>query len=300
MDAKTPPRPGAALAHLLTQLDLEPIEVDIFRAAAPRGGWKRVFGGLVVSQALVAAQRTVEGRAPHSLHGYFMLGGDPEAPIVDQVERLRDGGSFTTRRVSAIQHGRPIFTLIASFQVDEPGFSHQVPAPAVPGPEGLPDDVTIFQAAGSPPQARHYFSLQKPIEMRIVDPARYVGRAGLGKSAPASADSRQDIWVRAAGALPDDPAIHRAILAYVSDYTLLDTALVAHGRTIFEPEIQVASLDHALWFHRPFRADEWLLYAQDSPNASGARGLTRGLFFARDGSLVASVMQEGLIREKTR
>ncbi|MDE2016602.1 MAG: acyl-CoA thioesterase II [Hyphomicrobiales bacterium] len=296
MDATT--KDPAPLARLLSQLDLEPIEVDIFRAAAPRGGWKRVFGGLVVSQALVAAQRTVEGRAPHSLHAYFMLGGDPEAAIVYQVERMRDGGSFTTRRTTAIQHGRPIFTMIASFQAEEPGFSHHVPMPDVPGPEGLPDDLALLAAAGAPPQARHYFSLQKPVEFRVVDASRYLGRAAAGGPAPAVA--RQDVWVRAAGTLSDDPAQHRAMLAYISDYTLLDTALVAHGRTIFEPEIQVASLDHALWFHRPFRADEWLLYAQDSPNASGARGLTRGMFFARDGSLVATAMQEGLIRRRTR
>ncbi len=281
--------PGA-IDDLLNILDLEQIEQNVFRGHSPQVGWQRVFGGLVIAQALVAAMRTVAGREPHSLHAYFLLPGDPAVPILYEVDRIRDGGSFTTRRCIAIQHGRAIFALSASFQVREQGLDHAFPMPDVPAPEDLPSEAELYAQFGGmfPEPMRRWFSQERPIEIRPVDLAHYLGHK--------LATPAQYVWVRASGRLPDDTAIHRAVLAYVSDMTLLDTALVAHGRTIFEPELQVASLDHALWFHRPFRADDWLLYAQDSPNSSGARGLTRGLLFARDARLIASVAQEGLIR----
>ncbi len=244
----------------------------------------------MIAQALVAAARTVEGREPHSLHGYFLLSGDPSVPIIYEVDRIRDGTSFTTRRCNAIQHGRPIFSLSASFQIKEVGLDHAVPMPDVPAPESLPAEAQLYAQFGAffPEAMRRWFAQERPIEIRPVDLSHYLGHK---LSAPV-----QHVWLRATGRLPDDPAVHRAVLAYLSDMTLLDTALVAHGRTLFDPALQVASLDHALWFHRPFRADGWLLYAQDSPNSSGARGLTRGLIFRREGDLVASVAQEGLIR----
>ena len=279
-----------AVAELLAMLDLERIEDNIFRGRSPQVGWQRVFGGLVVAQALVASARTVESRAPHSLHGYFLLPGDPHAPIIYEVDRLRDGKSFTTRRCNAIQHGRAIFSLSASFQIDEPGLEHAVAMPDVPLPETLPSEAEMVAKYGAimPESIKRWFASDRPIETRPVDPSRYVRH---DPGAPA-----QNVWLRAAGPLPDDPAIHRAVLAYLSDMTLLDTALIGHGHYVFDAQLQVASLDHALWFHRPFRADEWLLYVQDSPNASGARGLTRGLLFSRDGRLVATAMQEGLMR----
>jgi acyl-CoA thioesterase-2 len=282
----------AAVAELLSLLDLEKIEHNIFRGHSPQVGWQRVFGGLVISQALVAAARTVEGRTPHSLHAYFILPGDPAVPIVYEVDRLRDGKSFATRRCNAIQHGRAIFTLSASFQLEEDGLEHYFPMPEVPAPETLPSEAEIHARFGAlmPDPVRRWFERDRPIEARPVDLTRYVRHE---PRAPA-----QNVWLHATGQLPDDPAVHRAVLAYLSDMTLLDTALIAHGRTIFEPDLQVASLDHALWFHRPFRADEWLLYVQDSPNSNGARGLTRGLLYAHDGRLVASVAQEGLIRRR--
>jgi acyl-CoA thioesterase-2 len=254
-----------------------------------------VFGGLVIAQALVAAARTVEDRTPHSLHCYFLLPGDPSAPIIYDVERLRDGRSFTTRRCVAIQHGSPIFTLSASFQVAETGLEHAIAMPAVPRPEDLPSEADLMQRYGAhlPAGVRRYLERERPLELRPVDPSRYLKRPG--EAAP---DPIQSVWIRASAPLPDDPAVHRAVLAYLSDMTLLDTALVAHNRSLFEPDLQVASLDHALWFHRPFRADEWLLYAQDSPSTSGARGLTRGSMFTTDGRLIASVAQEGLIRQR--
>jgi acyl-CoA thioesterase-2 len=287
----------APITDLLTLLDLEKIEHNIFRGRSPQVGWQRVFGGLVISQALVAAARTVDRRAPHSLHGYFMLPGDPAIPIVYEVDRIRDGKSFTTRRCNAIQHGRAIFSLSASFQVEEPGFDHALAMPDVPDPESLPsiEELTSRYASAMPESARRYFEREMPVELRPVGLSRYAQPADGRPPDPV-----QRVWVRASGALPDDPAVHRAVLAYLSDMTLLDATLVAHRRSIFERTLQVASLDHALWFHRPFRADEWMLYAQDSPNASGGRGLARGLIYARDGHLVASVAQEGLIRERSR
>jgi acyl-CoA thioesterase-2 len=284
-----------AIADLLSILDLEKIEHNIYRGSSPQVGWQRVFGGLVIAQALVAAARTVEDRTPHSLHAYFILPGDPSVPIVYEVDRIRDGTSFTTRRCTAIQHGRAIFALSASFQIAEQGLDHHVAMPQVPPPESLPSEAELHDqyAKVLPESMRRYFSRERPIELRPVDLTRYY-------STHKPLEPMQNIWVRANGPLPDDPAVHRSVLAYLSDMTLLDTALIAHGRSIFEQDLQLASLDHSLWFHRPFRADEWLLYAQDSPNTSGARGLTRGLIYSRDGRLIASVAQEGLIREKRR
>jgi acyl-CoA thioesterase-2 len=283
---------ASAVQDLLAILDLEQLEVNLFRGRSPAVTWQRVFGGQVVGQALVAATRTVEGRSPHSLHAYFLLPGDPKVPIVYDVDRIRDGKSFTTRRVVAIQHGHPIFSMSASFHLDEPGFDHQAKMPDVPKPEELPSEAEIRHRAlpGMPEPMRRYFERERPIELRPVEFDRYLGKK--------FADGRFHVWIRATGALPDDPAIHQCVLAYASDMTLLDSALIPHGRTIFEKEIMAASLDHALWFHRPFRADDWLLYAQDSPSAQGARGFSRGLIFARDGTLIASVAQEGLIRKR--
>jgi acyl-CoA thioesterase-2 len=279
-----------AVAELLTILDLERIEENIFRGRSPQVGSRHVFGGLVVAQALVAAARTVEGRTPHSLHGYFLLLGDPAVPIVYEVDRIRDGKSFTTRRCNAIQHGRAIFSLSASFQIEEAGFEHAFSMPKVPFPESLPTETEMLRRpdAAMPEAMRRWFAQDLPIEVRPVDLPRYV-RHQTGAL-------EQQVWLRATGPLPGDPAIHRAVLAYLSDLTLLDAALGAHGHSVFDTSLQVASLDHALWFHRPFRADDWLLYAQDSPNSCGARGLARGLLFSHDGRLVASVVQEGLLR----
>jgi acyl-CoA thioesterase II len=281
-----------AVDDLLGILDLEPLEINLFRGRSPQVGWQRVFGGQVIGQALVAACRTVEGRKPHSLHAYFLLGGDPKVPIIYEVDRIRDGRSFTTRRVIAIQHGQPIFSMSVSFHLKEEGYDHAFAMPQVPGPEELPSEAEIKANVMPmmPDPVRAYYERERPIELRPVEYSRYLSREPK--------EPKFNVWIRTTGRLPDDPAIHQCVLAYASDMTLLDSALIAHGRTVFERSIQAASLDHALWFHRPFRADDWLLYAQDSPNASGARGFSRGLIFARDGTLVASVAQEGLIRPR--
>jgi acyl-CoA thioesterase-2 len=278
---------------LLSILDLERLETDLFRGISPRIGWPRVFGGQVVAQALVAASRTVEAsRPPHSLHAYFLLGGDPAVPIVYEVERIRDGGSFTTRRVKAIQKGRAIFAMSVSFHLAEAGVEHAAGLPEVPGPGELADARTLVREGGSivPEPMLAYFTQAWPIELRPVETERYRDRA--------PGPARYHVWMRATKPLPEDPAVHRAVLAYASDMTLLDATLIPHGRTVFDPEIQSASLDHALWFHRRFRADEWMLYVQDSPSASGARGFCRGSIYTREGVLVASVTQEGLMRTK--
>jgi acyl-CoA thioesterase II len=285
--------PQSALDALLATLDLERLEDNLFLGARGNEGWQRVFGGQVLGQALMAAARTVDPeRSVHSLHGYFLLAGDPSRPIVYDVERIRDGGSFTTRRVKAIQHGRPIFSMSSSFHKAEPGFDHQSEMPKVPPPEELPNpkDLIAGLIDALPQSMRSYWSRERPIDMRVVDVSRYLTR---DKKVPL-----QHIWIRANGKLPDDPAIHQAVLAYASDFTLLDTALIAHGKLLFDADVQLASLDHALWYHRPFRADEWLLYVQDSPNAYGARGFCRGSIFTREGTLIASVVQEGLMRER--
>lgn len=283
---------SSAVQDLLDILNLEQLEETLFRGQSPQVGWQRVFGGQVIGQALVAACRTVPDRPPHSLHAYFLIGGDPKVPIIYDVDPLRDGKSFSTRRVLARQHGKAIFSMMASFHADEPGLDHQAKMPDVPKPEDLPTENEIKERVLPlmPDPVRRYYERERPIELRPVEFDRYLGRK--------SESGKYNVWIRTTGKLPDDDAIHRCVLAYASDMMLLDTALVPHGRTLFEKDFMAASLDHALWFHRPFRADEWLLYAQDSPNLHGARGFARGLVFARDGTLVASVVQEGLIRER--
>lgn len=281
------------LDALLNILNLETLEENLFRGQSPQQGWQRVYGGQVLGQALVAAVRTVEpDRLAHSMHGYFLLGGDPAIPIIYEVERIRDGGSFTTRRVKAIQKGRAIFSMSVSFHKSEESFEHQSAMPDVPWPEDLPSekDLQAQLLQHLPDNMRAYWQRERPIELRPVDVARYLTRE---QRSPV-----QHIWMRANGKLPDDAALHQCVLAYASDFTLLDTALIAHGKLLFDGDIQLASLDHALWLHRPFRADEWLLYVQDSPSAQGARGFCRGSFFTRDGALVASAAQEGLMRKK--
>jgi len=282
-----------AVQDLLNILDLEPLEVNLFRGRSPQVGWQRVFGGQVIGQALVAAVRTVDAsRPPHSMHAYFLLPGDPKVPIIYDVDRMRDGKSFTTRRVTARQHGQPIFSMLASFHADEAGLEHQAKMPDVPPPESLPSEAEMREKIlpMMPDPVRRYYERERPIELRPVEFERY-----LGKKFP---DGRFNVWIKTTGRLPDDPAIHQCVLAYTSDMGLLDTALVPHGRTLFEKEFMAASLDHALWLHRPFRADEWLLYAQETPNLHGSRGFGRGLIFTRDGILVASVAQEGLVRQR--
>lgn len=283
----------AAMEQLLSTLDLEAIEVNLFRGTSPDVGWQRVFGGQVVAQAAMAAQRTVDAdRHIHSLHAYFMRPGDPSVPILYQVERLRDGGSFATRRVLAIQHGQAIFSMSASFQIDEPGYDHQIAMPERPAPEELLGEQEIKEKylVHAPTPVRKYWEQPRPIEIRPVSLMHYFSSTKL--------DPQQDVWVRATGPVPDDRHYQAAVLAYLSDMTLLDGALFAHGTSIFDPSLQVASLDHAMWFHRPCKLDDWLLYTQDSPSASGARGLARGSLFDRSGVLIASVAQEGLIRKK--
>lgn len=281
-----------AISDLLTILDLEQLELNLFRGRSPQEGWQRVFGGQVIGQALVSACRTVDPLyRVHSLHGYFLLAGDPKVPIIYNVERLRDGRSFVTRRITAIQHGQAIFAMSASFHLDEPGFEHQLPMPDVPAPDMLPteEEFRAKMAPLMPHAVKAYFERKRPIEMRPVEMTRYTGEGNTPYF---------NCWIRATGKLPDDPSIHSAVLAYASDFTLLDSSLVVHGRSVMERTIQAASLDHALWFHRPFRADEWLLYSQDSPSAMGSRGFSRGLIFRQDGTLVASVAQEGLVRQR--
>jgi len=284
-----------AIQDVIDILNLEPLEVNLFRGRSPQSRWQRVFGGQVIGQALVAACRTVEDvaqRPPHSLHAYFLLGGDPKVPIIYEVDRIRDGKSFTTRRVVAIQHGRAIFSMSVSFHVAEQGLDHQAKIPDVPQPDALPGEAELKERIfpRMPEPVRRYYERERPIELRPVELGRYLGET--------NADGRFHVWFRATGRLPDEPAIHRCVLAYASDMTLLDASLIPHGRSVFSADIMAASLDHALWFHRPFRADEWLLYAQESPNLTGSRGLSRGLVFSRDGTLVASVAQEGLLRQR--
>ena len=284
---------SSAVQDLLNLLDLEPLDLNLFRGISPQTGWQRVYGGQVIAQALVAAIRTVDAsRPPHSMHAYFILPGDPKVPIIYDVERVRDGKSFTTRSVTARQHGHPMFSMLVSFQVQEEGLDHQAEMPDVTPPEDLPDESEMRKnlLPSMPEPVRRYYERERPIEMRPVEFDRYGG-----KKYP---DGRFNLWFRTTGPLPHDLAIHQCVLAYASDLTLLDASLMRHGRTLFEKEFMAASLDHALWLHRPFRADEWLLYAQDSPNLHGSRAFTRGLIFTRDGTLVASVAQEGLVRQR--
>src|SRR4029079_4424496 len=239
---------SSAVQDLLSILDLEPLEVNLFRGRSPQVGWQRVFGGQVLGQALVSATRTVDGRPPHSMHAYFLLAGDPKVPIIYEVDRIRDGRSFTTRRVVAIQHGHAIFTMAVSFQVAEPSLTHQAKMPNVPKPEELPIESEIKERVLPlmPDPVRRYYERERPIELRPVEYERYLGKK--------IEDGRFHVWIRATARLPDEPAIHQCVLAYASDMLLLDSALIPHGRTVFEQTLMAASLDHALWFHRPFRA----------------------------------------------
>jgi acyl-CoA thioesterase-2 len=283
-----------ALDEVIDLLDLEQIEVNIFRGESPEGERRqRVFGGQVAGQALVAAGRTVPADRPvHSLHAYFIRPGDPTVPLVYVVEPVRDGKSFTTRRVTAIQHGKTIFTLSASFHRSEPGFEHADPMPTVPGPDEVEPTADRLRRLYGP--AADEYTWPNPIDIRHVGPL-----TAEASRDPSLITSRNVVWLRADGELPDDPLLHVCLMTYASDMTLLDTVLLAHGTSWSDGLITGASLDHAMWFHRPFRADRWLLYVQDSPVASGARGLARGEVFTRDGELVVSVVQEGLLRPRS-
>jgi acyl-CoA thioesterase-2 len=286
-----------ALARLLTLLDVEKIEENAFRGFSPPERIQRVFGGQVLAQALVAATRTVETARPcHSFHAYFLRPGDPKVPILYEVDRSRDGASFTARRVVAIQQGLQIFNLAASFQKEESGFEHQAQMPVVPAPQDLEDDQQVLlRDPDLRPDIRQWVARERPFETRSV-----LGRGPFANSGDRAPRAPVDhIWLKTRGPAPDRPDIHRALLAYISDMSLLDTALLPHGKSIFS-DLQITSLDHAMWFHRPFRVDDWLLYVQDSPSASAARGFNRGAFYTRDGTLVASVAQEGLIRLRRR
>jgi acyl-CoA thioesterase-2 len=286
-----------ALARLLTLLDVEKIEENAFRGFSPPERIQRVYGGQVLAQALVAATRTVETERPcHSFHAYFLRPGDPKVPILYEVDRSRDGASFTARRIVAIQQGLQIFNLAASFQKEESGFEHQAQMPVVPSPQDLEDDQQVLlRDPDLRPDIRLWVARERPFETRSV-----LGRGPFANSGDRAPRAPVDhIWLKTRGPMPDRPDIHHALLAYISDMSLLDTALLPHGKSIFS-DVQITSLDHAMWFHRPFRVDDWLLYAQDSPSASAARGFNRGAFYTRDGTLVASVAQEGLIRPRRR
>ncbi len=271
---------------LIELLDLEVIEVNIFRGVSPDEKRQRVFGGQVAGQAMVAAARTVDpDRSVHSLHAYFLRPGDPTVPLLYEVDRIRDGRSFTTRRVVAIQHGRPIFNMSASFHVTEPGFEHLDEMPDVPGPEGLPTRAERFERAG-------VSDTGAPSALDV----RYATADPFQRSEPLP--PKQRVWFRADGRLPDNELLHTCLLTYASDMTLLDTTLLPHATGSADTSIMMASLDHAMWFHGPFRADEWMLYDQQTPAATGGRGLGTGRVFTHDGRLIASVVQEGLIRQK--
>ncbi len=281
----------AVVNELLALLELEPLEVNIYRGNNRDIGTGRVFGGQVFAQSLMAAKRTVEAeRDAHSVHGYFLRAGDLKAPIIFFVDRPRDGGSFTSRRVTAIQHGEAIFHLSASFHVHEPGLEHQTAMPEVPPPESLPPELDVIREMADriPEAMRAVLTQDRPFDFRpviTIDPFKADKREPL-----------RHVWFRVISRLPDEPIIHQAALAYASDYGLLPTALFPHGIAMRDRRLQMASLDHSVWLHRSFRADDWLLYAMDSPTAAGARGFTRGSVFTRAGELVASVAQEGLMR----
>jgi len=279
------------LDELVEQLGLERIEQNLFRGQSQDLGWGTVFGGQVLGQALSAAVQTVpEERQVHSLHAYFLRPGDVSKPIIYDVDRIRDGSSFTTRRVVAIQAGRPIFNLAASFQKRELGFEHHEPMPEVPPPESSPTEREHYARFGE--RAPHWHLLdasERPFELRLIDPPD-------DPIYPSPRRAQRKVWMRATGPLPETPALHAYLLAYVSDFAFITTALLPHGVTGHAPGMQVASLDHVMWFHHAVRVDEWLLYVMDSPAASGARGLVRGAVYSQDGRLVASTAQEGLIR----
>ena len=278
------------LEDLIGLLRLEQIEDNIFRGDSRDIGSPQVFGGQVLGQALSAAQNTVDGRVAHSLHAYFLRRGDVNSPIIYEVDRARDGGSFSNRRVVAIQHGRPILNLAASFQDPEEGLVHQAEMPDVPGPDGLKDltEVAKDMLQYIPSVMRRFMTDKRPFEFRHVEPVNF--------ETPEKLPPKKHVWIRAVDKLPDNPVLHQNLLTYMSDYELLGTAMLPHGLSFTRGSVIMASLDHALWFHGEVKMDEWLLYAMDSPNSSGARGLTRGQLFTQDGRLVASTSQEGLMR----
>lgn len=280
----------SALTSLIELLDLEQLELNLFRGRSPQERSQRVFGGQVVGQALVAANRTVEGRVAHSLKGDFLRPGDPKTPIIYEVDRIRDGKTFATRRVVAIQHGKAIFAMSVSFQQPEEGLEHQVPMPDVKRPEELPDPKIAREAALArvPDEYRHWYEGDRPFEQFVIDP--------VDEFEPEKKEPYMGVWLRASGPVPDDIALHQNLLAYASDMNLLDTCILPHGVSWMDPKFQSASLDHSIWFHRDFRVDEWMLFVQDGPSASGARGINRGLVYTESGLLVASVVQEGLVR----
>lgn len=283
------------LSDLVALLALEKLEENLFRGQSQDLGWGTVFGGQVLGQALSAAVQTVpRERHPHSLHAHFLRAGDVSRPIIYDVDRIRDGGSFTTRRVVAIQNGQPIFHLSASFQIDEPGFTHQDPMPQAPAPESVPNEAERFAhaMAQGPKVLQRWSKVARPFDNRPIDEAEEL-------VSPPKRPPRRMLWLKTIGPLQsDEPALHRYLLAYASDAWFLTASLLPHGVTWLSPGMQVASLDHAMWFHAPFRADEWLLHVIDSPAASGGRGLVRGSVYRRDGTLVATTAQEGLIRKK--
>ncbi len=287
--SQSPAASQRALDDLVALLDLEPIEVNIFRGISPDENRQRVFGGQVAGQALVAAARTIDERSRlvHSLHAYFLRPGDPTLPILYEVDRIRDGRSFSTRRVVAIQHGRAIFNLQASFHDDEPGPDHQLTMPAG---MGRPEELDDFQTRMAPyaEQLGELYHRPRPIDLRYVD-GDPISRKGVPSTS-------QHVWLRANGRLPDDPVLHACVVTYASDMTLLDTTVLPFGLSWESPGMQMASLDHAMWFHRPFRADEWLLYDQAALSTSSSRGLAGGAIYTADGRLAVSVVQEGLAR----
>ena len=285
----------SAVEELLSLLQLERLEDNLFRGESRDIGTRYVFGGQVLGQALSAAQQTVEpDRSAHSLHAYFLRAGDIEKPIIYHVERTRDGGSFSMRRVTAIQHGQPIFNFAASFQVEEAGVEHQLPMPSVPKPEDVEpvEALPAEELARLPPKLQRWFGRSGPFEFRHVYPRDELN--------PPKRPPFQQVWFRLAEPMPDaTPALHRALLAYSSDFHLIGTTMFPHGVSFLQRNVQVASLDHAMWWHRPARVDEWLLYVQESPNARGGRGLATGRIYSREGGLVASVAQEIMIRVPT-
>ena len=285
---------SSGLHDVIGLLELERLDDNLFRGESRDIGAPQVFGGQIVGQALSAAHQTVEDRRPHSLHAYFLRPGDFHRPVIYQVERSRDGRSYANRRVVAIQHGRPILNLAASFHADEDGYEHRADMPEVPGPDGLTSSTELGRAAAehAPEKMRRLLMHQPPFEFRPVEPPKFVD------SSPRP--PRKHVWMKAWEALPDDEALHRHLLTYVSDYELLGTATFPHELDFRTRRVQMASLDHALWFHRPCRVDDWLLYACDSPASFGGRGFSRGQIFTRDGVLVASVAQEGVIRPRRR
>jgi acyl-CoA thioesterase II len=294
------------LEDLIKVMTLERLELNLFRGESRDIGSPQVFGGQVLGQALVAASATVEGRDAHSLHAYFLRRGDFDAPIVYEVDRARDGNHFSTRRVVAIQHGEQIFNMSASFQTPESGLEHQLVMPQVPAPEDLPDLASLLQEVlpRLPPDMRRMLQQKRPFEFRSVELPSFLRPQTSSSqplaSQPASSSPHRNLWFRAVDELPDDDALHRCLLAYVSDFYLLDTAMIAHGISHLQTKLTIASIDHAMWFHRRVRVDDWLLYSTDSPSASGARAFARGSVFSRDGRLVASTCQEGLVRVPPR